>query len=57
MLGRLRQSAQARNRVFRAQHFTAPVGAFLQLDLTAGQPLRPDKNLPGNADEVGCGEF
>src|SRR5215204_7627577 len=40
-----------------AKQLPTAVGAFLDLELALGKSLRPDQNLPGNADEIRRGEF
>ena len=37
--------------------FPRSVGAPLQFDRAVGQPLRPDQDLPRNADQISGGEF
>ncbi len=50
----LRQQIQRRRR---GHHLAVAAGAFLDLDLALGEPARADQHLPGNADQVGGGEF
>src|ERR1700758_1315582 len=37
--------------------FARAVGTALDLDLAFGKALRPDHNLPGNAEQIGSSEF
>ena len=48
---------QPGERVGGAHQLAAAVGAALDLDLALGEPLRPDQDLPGDADQVGGREF
>src|SRR5664279_4670677 len=41
----------------RAQILAAAVAAALEFELAFGEALGADQNLPGNADQVGGGEF
>src|SRR5438046_1302796 len=41
----------------RAEILARSVAAPLDLELALGEPLGADQNLPGNADQVGGGEF
>src|SRR6476660_10597713 len=41
----------------RTQVLARPVAAPLEFDLSFGEPLRTDENLPGNTDQIGGGEF
>src|SRR5438046_1858279 len=50
-------SAQPRDDIGRTHVLTRTVGAPLYLDLAFGEPLGTDDDLPGNADQVGTGEF
>src|SRR5215813_13047302 len=50
-------SRPAPTRVGLAHELAAAVGALLDLDLALGKPLRPDQDLPRNANQVGGGEF
>src|SRR5215472_8297004 len=50
-------SRQPFARIGFCHEFAAAVGALLDLDLALGQALRPDQNLPRNADEIGGSEF
>src|SRR6516225_4007401 len=52
-----RLGADAGERVGRREKFPRTVEAALDLDLTFGEPARPDHDLPGDADKVGGGEF
>ena len=45
------------DRIDKAEQLAAAVGPPLDLDLALGEPFRPDQDLPGNADQVGGGEF
>ena len=49
--------AQPRHDFRRTQILARPVAAPLQLTLALGQSLRPNQDLPGDADQVGGGEF
>jgi hypothetical protein len=53
----IRSRRQPFDRLGCAHQFAAAVGPLLDLDLALGKAFRPDQNLPGNADQVGGGEF
>src|SRR5665213_4481155 len=50
-------SCQAGNGIGGRHEFPSAVSAPLHLDLALREPPRPHQDLPGDADEVGGGEF
>ena len=50
-------SRYPRHHFRRTEILARTVAAPLDLELALGEALRPDQNLPGDADQVGGGEF
>ena len=48
---------QARDHIVERDEFRSAARPALQLDLALGEALRPDDDLPGDADQVGGGEL
>src|SRR5204863_6132018 len=48
---------QARHDIRGAEIFTSSIAAPLQLELAFGETLGANQNLPGNADQIRCGEL
>src|SRR6266568_631439 len=48
---------QAFDRIGRAHQLAAAISPLLELDFASGKPFRPYQDLPGNADQIGAGEF